>query len=82
MMDLNRFGLAARYYEKAYEIAPNPRYLLLAAEAWAMNREPRPAAAAVARARATGRLNAFSQDAAAKLEEMIHAMEADTAAAR
>jgi len=53
-MDHGRFAEGARYYERAFELNPNPRRALLAAEAWAASGDPVAARRALERARARG----------------------------
>jgi hypothetical protein len=80
-MDLGQFELAGGYFERAYGFSPNPRYLLLAAEARLMNGEITGARGDVVRARASRRLNARGMQSARQLDEMIEQAAHDSAAA-
>jgi hypothetical protein len=80
-MDLQQFGAAGQYYERAYGFSPNPRFLLLAAEARLMDGEIAAARRDVARARASRGLNVRGRESARRLDEMIEHAAHDSAAA-
>ena len=77
-MDNGAYGLAGRYYDRAYDFSPNPRFLLLAAEAWVVEGDSGAASRDVARARASGGLNARGLESGRRREQMIAGAEADS----
>jgi hypothetical protein len=83
-MDRDQPQLASRYYERAFDLNPNPRVGLLAAEAWAVAREFERSRAVLERARAraiAGGDRAF-EGAARMLDSLLARLPADSAAAR
>jgi len=80
--DMSRFhaATAGPHFERAYALAPNPRLLLLAAEARARAGEFAQARADVDRAWKSGGLNAHNQESARTLSRMIDDLERARAA--
>ncbi len=77
-MDVSQPEYAARYYEKAFDLNPNPRRALLSAEAWALAGHAEAAGALVARARASGPLSPSLRVAAERLDSLILRVRADS----
>jgi hypothetical protein len=75
--EMNRFRAApaAPHFERAYELAPNPRLLLLAAEARARAGEFARARADIDRARKSGALTPRNEESARVLERLVDDLE-------
>ncbi len=78
-MNQRQPGHAAPLYERAFQLNPNPRSLLLAAESWVLSGDIRRARSAVARARAI-ELHPSLREIARSLDGMIARATADSIA--
>ncbi len=65
------FGTAARHFERASAILPNPRHLLLASQGWLAAGDPLAARRCLTRARALGPLPPDVERTAATVEAML-----------
>jgi hypothetical protein len=80
-MDLGAPRFAAPEFEVAFQLNPNPRRALFAAEAWARAGNLPAARSALARGRAAGPLSPTLQESARQLDALIARLAADSAGA-